>query len=519
MLKIKASILIVIPLLLTICIVHNGLASKTDTLIVAKPFGPSVSVPDPAKGANGWYTSEAGVTETLFSLDLDMNLKPNLAESYKNIDPLHWEITLRSGVRFHDNTSLDAKAVKWSIERLLDKESSVFNIRIQKMLDLNKITVKDNRTLIFETHNPNAPFLYHLASAPTAIISSAGDSKNIYGTGPFVLDKVIANEKILLSRFDNYWGTKAQLAHAELHTIENPSTRMLAFESGQLDVVTDYPEYDINRIKSKKNINIYYRPTNRLCFLFVRVADGPLANPNIREALNYAIDRQMIIKTILAGIGGEASGSIFPDYLPWHNNTITPYPYAPDKALTLLTQAGAKDTNNDGILELAGKPLLLNMWTYEGRASLKPILELLQDQLLKVGIGTKIKITKTGSPINQAMIRGDVQLSLQMRNVAPEGDPDSFISNVFVTGAGSNFMGYNNTELDILADKGRTTLNPEARKIIYDQIQQIIYKDNPVIALFHKSEVAVTGFNVQNYRIHPAEKYLMTPTLTKKEKL
>jgi peptide/nickel transport system substrate-binding protein len=488
-------------------------ASQSDELIIAKPFGPSIKGPDPALGSNGWYTSEAGVTETLFVLDPEMNLKPWLAAEYKNISPLIWEIRLKDGILFHDKTPVNTAAVKWCIERIIDKGSSAFNIRTQKMLDIRTIKIKDSRTLIFETNRPNAAFLYYLTSPGTAIISTGSSRKNVFGTGPFVLEKVIPKEKMTVSRFDDYWGSRAKLSRVQLNIISNPATRMLAFEAGQLDIATNFPENDVKRLSSRKDIQIHSKPTNRLCFLFTRVADGPLKDLKMRMALNYAINRQELIDTILAGVGGHAGASIFPETLPWCNRDLQPYPYDQDMAKSLLKEAGAVDSNKDGILEIDGKPLVLNMWTYEGRASLKPVLELIQAQLNRVGIQTNLKVTKTGSPINQAMRRGNVNLNLQMWNSAPEGDPDYFISNVFKSNAGSNFMGFKNKELDELTEKGKTTFDPAERKIIYDRIQEIIYNESPVIVLFYKTMISAVYDHVGGFRIHPAEKYLLTPDL------
>lgn len=514
-LRLGLTVILLLPCLLVLSAL-DVFASGSDELIIAKPFGPSVKGPDPAKGSNGWYTNEAGVTETLFVLDFEMNLKPHLVTAFKNISPLLWEITLRKGIRFHDNSPLNAPAVKWSLDRIIDDKSKLFNIRIQKMLDIKTITVKDNDILVFETHKPNAAFLYGLTSPGTGIISPGSSKEKIYGTGPFVLEKVIPKEQMSVCRFDGYWGVKAKLAKVHLKTIRNPSTRMLAFEAGQVDVVTNFPENDLKRIASRKDIRMYHQPTNRLCFFFVRVADGPLADSRVRKAINYAINRQELIDTVLGGVGGQVGASVFPGSLPWRNRNLQPYPYDPDKALKLLFEAGAKDSDGDGILEMGGQPLLLNMWTYEGRASLKPVLELIQAQLHKVGIVTKLKVTQKGSPINQAMRKGEVHLNLQMWNVAPQGDPDFFISNVFTGRAGSNFMGYHNPELDELARIGKVTFDPQERKRIYDRIQKIIYDDSPVIVLFDKSMVSVAYDYVQNYRIHPAEKYLLTPELSRK---
>lgn len=268
---------------------------------------------------------------------------------------------------------------------------------------------------------------------------------------------------------------------------------------------------------NRPGVKIHHSPTARLCFFFVRVADGPLADPRIRKAVNYSIDRREIVDAVLAGIGGEAGVSIFPNVLPWSNRGLKPYPYDPEKASRILADAGAIDNDGDGIRELNGRPVVLNMWTYEGRASLKPTLELVRSQLKRAGISSRIRVTRKGSPINQAMKKGEVHLNLQMWNAAPQGDPDYFISMVFTKNAGSNFMGYHNPELDELARKGKTTFDQKERKKIYDRIQEIIYEESPVIVLFHKSMVTAVNDDVENFRIHPAEKYILTHRLSRKQ--
>lgn len=490
-----------------------GMGTAGDMLSIAVSFGPSVSTPDPARGSNGWYLSEAGVTETLFALNFDIELVPCLGRSIQNIDPLTWEVRLKEGVLFHDLKPVTASAVKWSIDRLINEKSEVFNKGIQQLLDIRAVTVVDALTLRIETNSPNAALPYDLTSPAVAIISPSGEGKRIYATGPFVLENVSPKERMTLSRFNDYRDGPARLENIVLNVIKNPATRMLAFESGQVDLVTEFPETDAVRISARKDIQIVSRATNRLCFFFVRTADGLLSDPEIRKALNYAIDREEIVGSVLAGIGGEVGASVFPETLPWTNRELSPYPYDPERAKRMLAEAGAVDRDGDGVLELNDKPLVLNMWTYETRASLRPALELVQAQLSRVGIGAVLKVTRKGSPINQAMKRGEVQLNLQMWNVAPQGDPDFFITSIFTSGAGANYMGYENAELDEMAARGKATFDTAERKKIYDRIQEIIYEESPVIVLFHKSMVSAARAGLQNYRIHPAEKYLVTQQL------
>lgn len=487
-----------------------------DSLTVAKPYGPYGTELDPAKGSNGWYAGEAGITETLFALDFDMKLIPWLARGFANISPLSWEIRLRENVLFHTHAPLTAEAVKTSLERLIDDKSDGFNKRIQGLLDIKEIKVTGSHTLVFNTRHPNAGFIYNLTSPETGIIDLSG--KTIAGTGPFQLKKVIPNEKTVVEAFNGYWGGTPKLDRAELFVIKNPVARMLAFESKKIDMAVNFPELDALRLmKQGENgrPKIAYRPTARLCFFFVRVKDGPLADPLIRKALNHAIDRNQILSSVLGDIGGTAGASVFPKVLPWCNTTLSSHAHDPQQASSLLESAGARDLDGDGIREKDGTPLHLEMWTYETRASLKPTLELIKSQLARVGIDAGIRVTKKGSPINQAMRQGRVHLNLQMWNTAPQGDPDAFLSDVFMTGARSNFMGYANPELDRLLKEARTSFDPGRRARLYNRVQQMIYDESPVIVLFHKSMITAVSDRVRGYRIHPAEKYLLTHTIYK----
>lgn len=492
---------------LTLCF-WAAVALAADPFLVAKPFGPSDSGFDPAKGSNGWYACESGIIETLFVLDTDMKLRPWLAQGRTNLSPLAWEIRIRDNIFFHNHVPLTAQSVKASLERLIDEKSDGFNKRIQALLDIKSIKATADRSLTVETRHPNAGFIYNLTSPETAIVDLSG--KHLAGTGPFQLEKVVPNEKVVVNAFSGYWGGKPKLEQVELFVIKNPVSRMLAFESGKIDLVTNFPELDAVRLIKEGRARIEYSPTARLCFFFVRVKDGPLADPLIRKALNFAIDRNQILDSVLGGIGGTIGGSVFPKVLPWCNKALSPYAHDPEKAVFLLESAGAKDLDGDGIREKDGRPLRVEMWTYETRAALRPTLELLKSHLARVGIDARIRVTKKGSPINQAMSQGRVHLNLQMWNTAPQGDPDAFLSDVFMTGARSNFMGYANPKLDRLLQEARICFDPARRSLLYNQIQQIIYEENPVIVLFHKSMVTAMSHRVRGYKIHPAEKYLLT---------
>lgn len=489
--------------------------AETDRITIAKPFGPSVKHPDPAQGSNGWYLTEAGVIETLFALNMDQQLMPVLAHSADQLSPLMWEITLKKNILFHDMTPMDAQSVKSSFDRLLKPSSPVFNKQLTTLLNLASIEKNEAaQTLIFKTRTPDAGFLFKLTAPGTGISRPAGIYGHISGTGPFVLEQVDPGEGMAVSRFEAYWGKRPGLSGADLKIIKNPSTRMLAFESGQVDIAVNFPEIDaLRNMNHPQHAIIQTHPTNRICFLLVRIKDGPLKDLRIRKAVNLAINRQALVDAVLFGVGGQPGASIFPAVLPWHHPDLIPQEYNPEKAVILLREAGARDADQDGIFELNGSPLILKIWTYEGRAALKPTLELIAAQLKAVGIGTRLKITRNASPINQSMDKGQVHLNLQMWNAAPQGEPDDFISKVLTSNGRSNHMGFVNPELDRLAAIGRATFDMDQRKQIYNRIQEIVHEDLPLIVLFHKSTVVARGSHVKGFRLHPAEKMLLTPDL------
>ena len=196
----------------------------------------------------------------------------------------------------------------------------------------------------------------------------------------------------------------------------------------------------------------------------------------------------------------------------WANGDLA-LDYDPEKAKALLDEAGIKDTNGDGNRELDGEEISLKIRSYEGRAALRPTLEITQALLQQIGIGAEIAMGEYDAN-NEALKAGQIDMHLQAWGTAPQGDPDYFPSTLIESGVGYNFSGYSNEELDGLLKKGREDFDDEVRKEYYDRIQEIINAELPLIPVFHKTQVSVGNGKVQGYNIHPAETYLVTPDLT-----
>ncbi|WP_246079557.1 ABC transporter substrate-binding protein [Parasedimentitalea maritima] len=481
-------------------------------LVIAAPFGPKSSVPDPRARQNGWLSNRAGVSETLIGLGYDMSMQPRLALSYENLSQTQWKIALREGVKFHDGSVLTAADVKDSFAKLDAEGHPAYNPRLSKLLGLKSITVEDTHTLIFETETPNSAFLWTLTEPSAAVMKDGYDDYPLIGTGPFVFEKAVTEKTYVSRGFADYWGGAPKLDRLVIDAIPDGAVAALALKSSDVHLVSNYPEADFAKLEEDQAGQRFAASTTRLFFYQPRMDGGPLANDALRQAVSLGLDRDTIVAASLAGVGGDVANSMFPANMTSWVNPHLMLPYDPAQAKALLDDAGIVDNDGNGIRELDGADVVLKLRTYEGRAALRPTLEISQAMLQQIGIGAEISIGEFGAN-NDALAAGEIDMHLQAWGTAPQGDPDYFPSTLVATGASYNIAGYSNPDLDALLEQGRSLFKTEERQPIYAKVQDIVNQDLPIIPLFHKTQVSVGNGKVIGYQIHPAETYLASPEL------
>ncbi len=491
------------------CCAGAGSAAGEDTLRIAIPFGFDQPNPDPAIGWNGWRTSEAGLTETLYWLNADLQLEPLLAESATPIEPTVWEIVLKDGVVFQDGMPLTADAVRFSFERVIDPESPVYNERIASLIGIEAVEVVDEHTVRIRTEDPNAAFLNDLVDPGLAIVSPATTQDRFYGTGPFVLDEVVPGESIDAVRFDDYWGGAAALDGIQLLTIDDPATVMLALEAGDIDVAANFPDTDIPRVRDRDDVTMQAVSTGRIMFFFLQVNTGPLADLRVRRALDMLSPRQEIVDTVLNGLGGAPGIGIFLPTAPWANADLQPVPYDPDAALALLAEAGIADSDGDGLLDRDGEPFRLVVRSYHGRPSMQPAAELYLARLREHGIESELQVLRDWTVAVDDFREGRADMLMFSSNSAPTGNPAYFPNFTFRTGALENFGNWSNTEFDQLLADGISAFDAEERQRIFNRMQEIISEELPVTVVFYKNRLAVWHNHVENFALHPAGIYMV----------
>ena len=490
--------------LLAVCISAPAMA-QNGSLSIAYLAGPSTEVPDPRESFNGWMSNQTGVTETLLGLTTEMELYPRLAESFEQLNDTTWRISLRQGMTFHDGSPVTAQDVVDSFAPIFDQESPVHNPRSAGLLSLESMEAKGELGVVFHTETPNAAFPWILTEPGLAVLGKPSKEYPINATGPFIFREAVPDQLYRVEANPNYRDGAPALDEVRVLKVADPTAAALAFEAGDVDLVINYPETDYERIVAAgaKGLSA---PVAQLYWLDIDATHGPLSDARIRRAVSLAIDRQGIVDAALSGVGGVPAGTFYPSIMPWAAD-IAPT-YDPAAAEALLTEAGA--VKEGGRWMLNSEPLKVDIVTYSSRAALPPTAELIQAYLSAIGIDTRISIGEWGAN-NDAIASGAADMHLQAWGVAPSGDPSYFPEAVVRSGAGSNIGGYSNPELDALLEKGRRTFDVKDRQVIYNEVQQIIAQDAPLIPVFHTTQVSVSRASLEGYVVHPAVTYWMTP--------
>lgn len=484
------------------CIERETKLESPQEIIIGSPWAPKSA--DPYTG--GYYLLRNCVVETLVSVDYEGKLAPGLAESWEvSDDGLTWTFHLREGVKFHDGTPFNADAMKSSLERTIEK-AAVF-----KKVPIDSMETKDDYTLKITTKEPFAPLPAYLTKGESAPISSSSfDEKGKFlkpvGTGPFKFESWIPKEELVLVKNDEYWGTKPKLDKVVYKGIPEAPTRILMLEAGELNMARILPTDAVKRLESNKDIKVLTKPIARVRMITFNTQREPFNDKKARQAINYAIDREALIKYVLDDIGTPAKG-LFPPVFFWANNDIEGYPHDPEKARKLLEEAGWKDTDADGVLDRNGRPLRITLVTYTERASLPPTAEVIQSQLKEIGIDVDLRVLKSAGA-GELRKKGEFDMYLVGRGLLFVPDPDDNMMQDYHSSTplgGYGGYGYKNERMDELLEKGRVTFDIEERKKIYDELQEIIVDEAPVAYLNYYVNVIAVKSNVHGYQPHPTE--------------
>ena len=445
------------------------------------------------------YNVMRHVYEPLVALNEKGEVVPCLAERWEvSSDGLVYTLFLRKGVKFHDGSMLDAETVKMNFDRWLDPTVKV-PLRSQ-LGPVDHVEVVDQYTVKVYLKEPFAPFLRSLASylliASKEAIKKYGNStiEQPAGTGPFRFVAWEKGKRVVLERFDEYWSEKPLIQRIEWYIIPEASTRVTALLAGDVDFAYNLPATDLNRLKASTGITVLTPTSNRVIFIAL-LPKGPLADPLVRQALNYAVDKNAIIQNVLFGLAVEADSPLpshFFGYVP-----MPKYDYNPQKAKELLAQAGYPNGFKMVLLHPTGRYLMD-----------KQVAEAIQAYLSQIGVQVELKtmdwpsfVSELLKPLDQktfdAVLLGwgafvaDAYFTLNGQFLSTNAPPKGLAA-----------AHYNNSVVDNLLLQAARETDDNKRKELYKQAIEIIWKDAPWIFLYTQKNFYASTSKLAGYQIH-----------------
>jgi peptide/nickel transport system substrate-binding protein len=404
--------------------------------------------------------------------------EPGLATSWTNVNPTTWEFKLRPGVKFHNGEEFNADAVKFSIERVLNPDQKA---RWRwAFADIDRVDVLDPLTVRIVTKVPFPTLITNLAFCmpivPPKYVREQGDTliaTKPVGTGPFKFVRWRKDESLVLEANESYWRGAPKIKTLIFRPIPDESTRVAALATGEIDIargvppslvkqIADNPRTRVARVPSALNIHV----------ILDTLKDGPLRDKRVRQAINYGVDKEAIIKAILEGNGGAVGGPLTPVMFGFAPD-VKPYPYDPERAKRLLAEAGFAQ----------GISLTLN--SPNGRyLKDKEVNEAIAGQLAKVGVRLQVATHEWGSYVSKWP---DSLVPMYMIGWAGTWDADGILFPLLRSG--QRFSRWSNADFDAIIDKARGTLDQGERVKLYRQATQLAHDEAPWLFLFHGMDI------------------------------
>lgn len=462
---------------------------------------------DPHLGADIPSASiyQSKIYENLVKQDEKMEIKPELATEWKKLDELTWEFKLRQGVIFHDGTPFTAESVKKTMARLLDKKTGSPRANLFEMVE--EVKVIDDYTVQFKTKYPYIPLLPTLAHYAGGIISPKAIDEhreklgqNPVGTGPFKFESWIPGQEIVFTKNDNYWGDKAKIDKVVFKIIPEDTTRIAMVETGEAQIAEPIPVSEMERIQASSTMSLYRSDAWGTDYIGFNLKKKPFDDIRVRQAISYAIDTDAIIKGVFNNVGKKAAGPMGSGVWGYSEN-IKGYAYDVNKAKALLAEAGYPNGFKTTI------------WTNDKKERMN-LAEVVQSQLKGIGIDLEIKVVEWGAYLESTGKGEQDMFILGWSNATGDADYNQYFNyHTEAHGSVGNRFFYSNPEVDKLINEGRRESDETKRKAIYEKAQEIEMREAPMVMIRYFENLAVTGKNVKNFRIHPSGNLILNDVI------
>ncbi|MBA2452601.1 MAG: ABC transporter substrate-binding protein [Chloroflexia bacterium] len=466
---------------------------------------------EPNRANVGQYPLNTNIFETLVRLTPDYQVEPVLAESWEFVEPNTWRFLLREGVTFHDGTPFTAEAVQWSMGRIAAVGGGQLGV------DETSVEIVDDFTVAITPSRTNLRVIQQISHPSNSIVAPDTEPAEIrVGTGPFMEVEYLPEDRYVVEANPDYWGDAPQLSQITFRFIPDPTTRVLALQSGEVDLVVEVPRESARDLTSMDGLSLVTSKVGAYEALYVNIhGEEPYdlgQEKAVREAVAYGIDKDSIVNGVWQGNAEISNTMIPPAILGDAGDIITGTTFDPDRARQILEDAGWVE-GSGGVREKDGRQLKLTMIVGFPNAEIHtPMPEFVQAQLADIGIEMDI-VQTPDTAIYEARLQtgeGDLWAEAGSQNDGnpcflpdllfyspdPEGDPESMAyGNAFAPGAA----------FDAHIDDCRAAVTTEEVQDAAAEAMKVLVDDEfVVIPLAGTFRLYGVSAKVQGFEAHPS---------------
>ncbi|OSP53471.1 ABC transporter substrate-binding protein [Pseudoruegeria sp. SK021] len=410
--------------------------------------------------------------EALVARRDDGSFAPGLASSWEPESEDTWLIHLREGVTFHDGMPFTAEDVKFTLDYVLDPENN-YGSRA-RISQITSVEVVDDLTVRLGTDGPFPTLINGLSNVvmePKHYVEAVGrdgmTAKPI-GTGPFVLDEWTPGDRITFSGFAEYWGGTPLASRLTLRQVPEGSTRVASLMAGEVAISEEMPIDLLEVVDASDKAMVDAVESTVGLLLTFDTSVEELKDPRVRQALNYAVDKQTILDRLLMGRGTVLQGQMLTSNTFGFNADLEPFSYDPEKAKALLAEAGYSDGFETSITTRSGKYL-----------ADVDICNVIAAMFSDIGVITTVNVVEQG--VYSKMATAHDMGPMHMVGWYSLGDAD-FATVWFTQGSGRAYWENEEYEKEFVA--GRSTVDEEARLAAYHRMTEIMHEECPAVFLF-----------------------------------
>ncbi|OEH54918.1 ABC transporter substrate-binding protein [Oceanobacillus sp. E9] len=489
---------------------------KNNQLNVSLAAEPVSLDPHAANDGNSLYVMNP-MYDTLWEQNTELELQPALAKSLEQIEDIVWEAKLREDVLFHDGSAFNAEVVKANLDRVLDPEIGSPLAFLFDMIE--EVEVVDEYTVHIKTEYPFSALPSHLAHPGGHMISLESikeDNEAIengeqpfttineqpVGTGYFQFDERSIDGEITLTKNDNYWGEEAGVEAISFRSVPEDQTRVAEIQTGNSDIIYPVNANNVEEIDSNKGTYVKQSESASMTYVGFNVEREPFTDERVRQAIAMSINKDEIVNGAMNGIPIPAKGPLAPTVFG-HSDELLPIEQNVEEAKELLGEAGYEEGFETTVM------------AYDTTTS--DIATVIQSNLQQIGIDVEIQMTEIGNYLETTGNGGADMFVGSWGTVTLDADyglyPMFHSENI---GDPGNRSFYANEEVDGLLEEARQEGNKERRLELYQEAQQIIIDEAPIVPLYHSVLLAGLRDEVQGFYQFPSS-FPYLRDVTKKE--